>query len=231
MDYEGVDFDKLIVANTEMHDFEKYVESKGVYLHKQIYDVLTTYNLDKVSYYELSSIIRYDKNLRDTLYKYLAAFEEYLRANLFAKYDVSNSSYIYKGHKGLEKLKYDIQLKTNNAISNLYFCFQLELGPTIDLFEHVKMYDSTTLSDFRQIKELRNQVMHHNVLVLGQSTNKEQAETNLQTLKKRIALLCKYLPEEYRKGFQTSIENLNINKKTRYRYLEKLYLENIKWNI
>lgn len=231
MIYKGVNFDKLIVADNEMCDFEKYIEIKGVYLHKQVYDVLTAYYLDTVTYYELSSVIRYDKNLRDTLYKYLATFEEYLRANLFAKYDVANQEYIYKGHSGLEKLKNDIQPKNYNSESNLYYCFQLELAPTIDLFEHIGIYKNTMLSDFRQIKELRNHVMHHNVLVLGQSTNKAQAEANLQKLKKQVALLCKYLPDEYQSGFQTSIENLNINKRTGQRYLDKLCLENIEWNI
>lgn len=231
MIYKGVNFDKLIVADNEMRDFEKYIEIKGVYLHKQIYDVLATYSSDTVTYYELSSVIRYDKNLRDTLYKYLATFEEYLRANLFAKYDVANQEYLYKGCKGFERLKKDIQSKTDNSESNLYYCFQLELSPTIDLFEHIGMYNDTTLLDFRQIKELRNHVMHHNVLVLGQSTNKAQAEANLQKLKKQVTLLCKYLPEEYKSGFQTSIENLNINRKTGRHYLDKLFLENIEWNI
>lgn len=231
MIYKSVCFDKLIVAHTEMRDFEKYIEIKGVYLHKQIYDILTTYDSNSITYYELSSIIRYDKNLRNTLYKYLATFEEYLRVNLFAKYDVATKEHIYKGCNGLKKLKSDIQPKTDNTVSNLYFCFQLELGYTIELFEHINMYNDSTLIDLKQLKELRNQVMHHNVLVLGQSTNKEQAEENLQTLKKRIALLCKYLPEEYHNGFQTSIENLNINAKTGQRYINKLYLENVQWNI
>lgn len=231
MIYKGVNFDKLIVADNEMCDFEKYIKIKGVYLHKQIYDVLTAYNSDTVTYSELSSVIRYDKNLRDTLYKYLATFEEYLRANLFAKADVANQEYIYKGHSGLEKLKNDIQPKNDNIISNLFFCFQLEFGSTIELLEHIKFYNNAIFSDFRQIKELRNQVMHHNVLVLGQATNKAQVEANLQKLKKQVTLLCKYLPEDYQSGFQTSIKNLNINKRTGQRYLDKLCLENIEWDI
>lgn len=231
MNYKGVDFDKLIISDYERSDFEKYVEIKGVYLHKQIYDVLVTYGLDSITYYELSSIIRYDKNLRDTLYKYLATFEENLRAKLFEKFDIENQDHNYKGSQGFNKLKKDIRPKRDDAISNLYFCFQLELGQTIDLLEHIKFCNDVILSDFKQIKDLRNHVMHHNVLVLGQAINKEQAENNLQTLKKQVALLRKYLPEEYRKGFQTSIENLNTSSKTDLRYLDKLCLENIEWNI
>lgn len=193
MIYKNVDFKNLIISDKEKSDFEKYVEIKGVFLHKQIYDILTTYDSDFITYVELSSVIRYDKNLRNKLYEYLATFEEKLRAELFSKYDVANQKYIYKGTKGLEKLKKDIQSKPDNSISNLYFCFQLELGSIIDLLKYLEFYTNNILSDLILIKELRNQVMHHNVLVLGQAINKEQAEKNLQELKRKVALLCKYL--------------------------------------
>lgn len=88
MIFGGVDFEKLVLTESEQKDFEKYAKIKGVYLHKQVYAVLLSYNSEQVSYSELSSVIRYDKNLRDKLYIYLATFEKSLRAELFSKYDV-----------------------------------------------------------------------------------------------------------------------------------------------
>lgn len=227
----GVKFDKLTFKNYEKETFEKFIKIKGAYLHKQIYDVLLSYNAEEVTYYELSNIIRYDKNLRDTLYKYLATFEEKLRSELFAKYDVDTTDCIYKRTKGLEKLKKDIHIKTNFENSNLYFCYRLDLGATIDLLENLNFYSKVIISDLRQIKELRNRVMHHNILVVGNATDRIQAEINLQNLKHQIAILCKHLPCDYQKGYQTEISNLNVNKKTGQHYLDKLCLENIAWNI
>ena len=62
-------FEKLTFASPkEKEDFEKYKKLKGVYLPKQVYDILLEANGgETVTYAELSSIIRYEKNLRDTL--------------------------------------------------------------------------------------------------------------------------------------------------------------------
>ena len=92
-------FEKLTFASPrEKEDFEKYKKLKGVYLHKQVYDILLEANGGKVTYHELSSIIRYDKNLRDTLYIYLATAEEYLRALLCEKYDVAAECKPFEHH-------------------------------------------------------------------------------------------------------------------------------------
>ena len=57
-------FEKLTFSSPkEQEDFEKYKKLKGVYLHKQVYDILLEANGgENVTYSELSSIIRYDKN-------------------------------------------------------------------------------------------------------------------------------------------------------------------------
>ena len=93
-------FEKLTFASPkEEADFEKYKKLKGIYLHKQVYDILLEANGgESVTYYELSSIIRYDKNLRDTLYIYLATAEEYLRALLCEKYDVAEDCKLFERH-------------------------------------------------------------------------------------------------------------------------------------
>ncbi len=231
MNFNGVDFGKLVLSESEQDSFEKYVTIKGIYLHKQIYDVLLTYNAEQVSYYELSSIIRYDKNLRNKLYIYLATFEENLRAELFSKFDVENKNVVYQFKTGLDELKKAIKRKTNVGFSYLYYCYQLELGRTIELFEYLKMYDENTINELNQIKNLRNSVMHHNVLVLGKATNKEEAKENLNVLRKQIALLSKHLPHDYQSGFQRDINRLNLNTKTEKSYLDKLCLGEIQWNI
>ena len=55
-------FDQLTFASPkEKEEFEKYKRLKGVYLHKQVYDILLEANGGgEVTYYELSSLIRYD---------------------------------------------------------------------------------------------------------------------------------------------------------------------------
>ncbi len=85
-------FERLIFADElERVKFDKYVKIRGKFVFKQIYDYLLNFDKEKVEYTDISSCIRYDKNMRDTLYIYLATFEEYLRTQLFDRYEIKES--------------------------------------------------------------------------------------------------------------------------------------------
>ena len=116
--------ENIVQTEKESAEFEKYKALKGEYLYKQVSDILFELDGKPVSYSDVSSIIRYDKNLRDTLFIYLATFEELLRAELFRKYDVDSADHIYRFSEGCQKLKNDIRIKNSNDNSNLYFCFE-----------------------------------------------------------------------------------------------------------
>ena len=88
--------ENIVQTEKESAEFEKYKALKGEYLYKQVSDILFELDGKPVSYSDVSSIIRYDKNLRDTLFIYLATFEELLRAELFRKYDVDSADHIYR---------------------------------------------------------------------------------------------------------------------------------------
>ena len=103
--------ENIVQTEKESAEFEKYKALKGEYLYKQVSDILFELDGKPVSYSDVSSIIRYDKNLRDTLFIYLATFEELLRAELFRKYDVDSADHIYRFSEGCQKLKNDNTLK------------------------------------------------------------------------------------------------------------------------
>ena len=84
-------FEKLTFSSDEnKKEFEKYIEIRGKYVFQQVYKYICNITNGECAYSELSSCIRYDKTLRDTLYKYLATFEEYLRAQMFDKYEIKS---------------------------------------------------------------------------------------------------------------------------------------------
>ena len=127
-------FEKLTFASPrEEEDFEKYKKLKGVYLHKQVYDILLEANGgENVTYYELSSIIRYDKILRDTLYIYLATAEEYLRALLCEKYDVAEDCKLFERHCS-PYLMEALHDKEDATSSNLYFKLEPDFSALMDV--------------------------------------------------------------------------------------------------
>lgn len=200
-------FEKLIVDNKE--ELNKYLQLKGLYLHLQIYNILLDLkNGEAVTYYELSSIIRYDKNLRDKLYIYLATFEEKLRADLCSLYDVGSIA-IYKKSPKLLK---DLIPKSNNEISNLYYGLELDLGNLLDIYKDKKICDDHTLKLYDNVRQLRNKVMHHNVLLFGYAKTKEEAVANIKDLTEKMQDFYIALPVDFRSGFEKDINNLNYDK-------------------
>ncbi len=218
-------FEKLTFASQEERDdFEKYKKLKGLYLHKQVYDILLEANCgDNVAYRELSSIIRYDKNLRDTLYIYLATAEEYLRALLCEKYDVKESCKQFKGHC-FNELKETLFEKIEGVTekSNLY----LKLEPDfLDLMRICVEMQCLTISDdtIKHAQNLRNHVLHHAVLIVGKTTKYTEFLEHLKNIETRICALKEILPKEYIKGFGNSIKKLNGPQDKPY--LSRFYLE------
>lgn len=216
-------FDKLTFASPkEEADFQKYKKLKGIYLHKQVYDILLEANGgEEVTYYELSSIIRYDKNLRDTLYIYLATAEEYLRALLCEKYDVAAECKPFEHHcyKPLTEALCD---KDDETFSNLYFKLEPDFSALMDVCID-KGVISISKTAKQQIKDLRNSTMHHSLLMFGKATKPSALNSHFEALENRINALMHILPEEYQAGFITSIKR--INGYPSKQYLTKYYLE------
>ena len=219
-------FDKLIFdkANEEKEraEFEKYKKLKGVYLHKQVYDILLEANGgENVTYYELSSIIRYDKNLRDKLYIYLATAEEYLRALICEKYDVDESHNTIKGHDRIENVIFE-KIDGDTGKSNLYLKLESDFSALMDVCIAKKLIDIDKVTK-QQIKELRNSTMHHSLLLFGKITEFSGLNSYFEALERKINALMQILPEEYRTGFIASIKKINGYKGKQY--LTKYYLE------
>ena len=216
-------FDKLTFNNEkEKTEFKKYTSLKGIYLYKQVYDILLELsNNTSVKYKELSSIIRYDKNLRDTTYKYLATVEEYLRALLCEKFDVNEEEKNFEKHCGA-RLKEALFAKTDSSTSNLYLKLKPDFSALMDVCIDKKLINISS-SQKKHIKELRNHTMHHNLLLLGNATNGKALLDNFNVLEKQLNDFIEVLPVEYKTGFLSDIKKLNGSSERPF--LRKFYLE------
>ena len=217
-------FEKLTFASPrEKEDFEKYKKLKGVYLHKQVYDILLEANGgENVTYYELSSIIRYDKNLRDTLYIYLATVEEQLRVLLLDNFDLKPNTPKFKQRPSTQTLCDALVPKQYLESSELYFKLKADfkvLMKTCVAKKVVSISDNVMSS----VKELRNDVMHHHLLIFGGAHNLKESKDNFAAFERKIEALITLLPIEYARGFQNDITKLNGA--SHEKYLIKFYLE------
>ena len=215
-------FEQLTFTNEkEKQEFKKYLSLKGKYLYKQVYDILLEKNKGTVSYQELSSLIRYDKNLRDTLYIYLETCEEYLRELLLKIYDLASDSPKFEQHC-YKPLIAALKDKDDLSKSNLYFKLDIDLSILIRICQE-KGLININIQDRKHLKTLRNHTMHHALLLFGQANNLEDVYANFNALRKQLNALLSLLPKEYQNGFIASIKKLNGT--GRKKFLQEFYLE------
>lgn len=199
---------KYIKSEQNKIDYQKYKKLKGVHLYEHATKVLEVFYYEKTSYNDITSLIRYDKCLRDKLYVYLGTFEEYLKATIFKNLKYKCDKTI--NDNNFKKMKEFIVSDSDND-NNFYYKCELSLGNLIELINGNNAFDFN-YKDLSNIRQLRNGVMHHSLLTLSKEVNKAEVEKNLINLKILIKSLMDCLPEEFREGFRNDINEMKINK-------------------
>lgn len=196
----------------DLNNFDKFLSLRGAGVYLLVFESLLEFlDRDKINYKEFSNVIRYDKNLRDILYKYLATFEEDLREQVYSQLEYSGKNIIHKVTKNNIKKFY----RTNEHGFNFYKYANLDLGSLITLIKHyklnIKCIDNHLEIHLRNINNLRNKVMHHNFLLINATKplNKLSIESNLKLIEKKIMSLYALLPKDWRMGFLKEINNAN----------------------
>lgn len=187
-------FEKLRVAKgKETEEFKKYRQLKGTYLHLQVYNLLLEKNgANGVTYRELSSHIRYDKNLRDLLYIYFATLEEWLRAKLLENYDIEtppSNADDYEGHC-YNKLSPAIRPKQNKEESLLFIYLRPDFSVLMQICDE-KGVTNFTKNTRDKLKDLRNKIMHHSLIMFGNITYCSLLNDYFRCIENRLNLLVK----------------------------------------
>ena len=189
----------------------------------EVYNILLEANGgETVTYAELSSIIRYDKNLRDTLYIYLATVEEQLRVLLLDNFDLKPNTPKFKQRPSTQTLCDALVPKQYLESSELYFKLKADFKVLMETCVAKKVV-SISHDVMSLVKELRNDVMHHHLLIFGGAHNLKEAKDNFAAFERKIEALITLLPIEYARGFQNDITKLNGA--SHEKYLIKFYLE------
>lgn len=158
---------KLIFSNAQEEErCSKYLDLKGVAYHVVLINFIGLDDDGKIKYKTVSDLYKYDKRLRNRLYKFISAFEEQIRA------------FIANSHNhGLSTLKLGERIKTNiKNGSNIAFELEdLDFGQLIQIVEKFtdkdlkRMFpnsDQYVIQNLRAIKELRNLISHHRILLM-----------------------------------------------------------------
>lgn len=203
--YDNIDIRKmfplLVFEKGEMRECRAYLKTRGLYLYRQVYDALSKWNggVDEITYKQFSGVIRYDKSVRDKLYIYLAAAEEYLRNIIFEELEVDSlpaeitDEMLNPG---------DLRPKTKDEQgkdSKLYYysyAKNFDFGLIVYIIEKFALASKYGIdqADITAIRVLRNKVMHHNMLLLSCFTERSEIENAIAEVETGIEALYRILP-------------------------------------
>lgn len=215
-------FEKMVFQDEEEKaNFEKYKKLKGEDLFYQIYRILSE-SQSPVKYVTVSSYVRYDKNLRDKLYIYMATLEEYYRAQFLDAFDVLEPKK-YEMHC-YNQLNKDLIKRTEGTPSVLYYGFQPDFRDLMRICNDMGVCEIDNSSQ-KHIKKLRNETMHHALIMFGKAQTTSRLEEHFKEIEKRLNAFVQALPQEYRAGFLSDLQKLNQNAIRNTKYLSKYCLE------
>ncbi|MDE6240795.1 MAG: hypothetical protein K2M08_00050 [Anaeroplasmataceae bacterium] len=204
-------FPLLVFENQEEEKlFLQNLKSKGIFLYKQVYDALCNWQTNcSIKYEHFKNLIRYDKSIRDKLYKYLCVAEEHLRNIIFEELETLEK------FEDNENKKLDIDALQNkdksNLNSNLYeysYSRFFDFGTIEKIFEKYDLAIKYSIdqNDIVMVrKKLRNKVMHHNMLLLSYHTDKSKIEREIKEIEDGVEALYRLMPTEVFK--EGSIQN------------------------
>lgn len=160
-------YKSLEIEDSDRERAEKYLKVKGLFFHMQIKKKLLAWTEgETVKYAQIASFYRYDKRIRNVLYKYIAYLEEYYRAVILDAYFDNTDQDFW-----IPEIKEKIDKKSplNTILEDLGFkelIKQIKRMPD-EIKQSCGILNRTYLAkNFYAIKELRNAVMHNKFLLM-----------------------------------------------------------------
>jgi hypothetical protein len=204
----------------EQAEFDQYFPIRGLGVYQDTLRVLETLmEVRPISFVIFSGLIRYDKQLRDVIYKYVAALEEFWRNYLCTKCE-------YLGDEIFNKVNKKNESDFITLPPDKDYGWKLYRNPVLDLGSLLHIYTSLDLMlptgvdpnsvTIKQIKELRNIIMHHRMVTVDQSIScpsKKSIDEYTMKISASIESLTHTLPENYRLGFQKELYQCNYDKR------------------
>lgn len=206
---------KRFIFNNEEEERKcsKYLDLKGVAYHVVLINFIGLDKSGKIKYKTVSDVYKYDKRIRNRLYKFLSAFEEQIRGFIANSYN-----------HGLSTLKLGNNIrKSLKSGSNI--AFELE---DIDFNQLIQIVEKFTLKDLKRmfpksnehiidnlkaVRELRNAISHHRILLRYEDLEQCYIDGVPQKdLTSNIKNLCNLIDEYYRQ-FLTDEINDAVNDK------------------
>jgi len=190
-----------------------YLDLKGVSYHTVLVNYIGLDEDGKIQYKKVQNIYKYDKRIRNILYRYLSALEEGIRGFISNKY-CGNIDNIKRLSKSIQKsivegnsLSKELEDLDFNQLINI--SKKLSTKEKRELFGHTDNLEANLLA----VKELRNAVSHHRMLFVYEDFFECHLEDSRigNSLMDNIMNLKQLLNPFYKNFFTEAINNSSID--------------------
>lgn len=200
-------------SEKEKEECLKYLKLKGIAYHVILANYIGFDQNGKINYEKIAVFYKYDKRIRNILYKFLSAFEERVRAFISNKY--SNNMARIKWYPKMKKnMKEGSSLATE--LENLFLSQLLNLSKKLPILDQKELYGNIEYLDnnLKALQELRNAVSHHRMLFVYDKfepcfINGKEEDDLVANLKN----LYNLLDSDYQQYFKEAINNSCVDKK------------------
>ena len=228
-------YKNLIYNESDKENIKLYLNSKGVEKHIILKEKLFNWiEGDKIEYSLIASTYRYDKRLRNILFKYISYLEEFYRSRILDnfRFRTKKISWLQDISEKLEEYNNDL----NDTLEHIDFSTLLfqtkrlqQEGKLKGVFPKIRHLNENIIA----LKELRNAVMHNKFLILYRGY--ETCYINgvdggkSSTLKANILNLIAFLPEDVAEKCTQEINNAKKQKEnqegTEWKLLHSVVVE------
>ena len=194
------------LSKEDRENYDEYSEIRGVLQYRIIFETLHRI-CEEVKYSDVNAFVRYDKAIKDVLYKYLAIVEEKIRNEILSKFDFDSAVGLKDKYEKFDRYfpKFKIIESDNgkSEITELYKRYALTFRNTV-LFAKKYMKTEYNYKELDVVVNLRNEVMHHSLLLFNYDLGSTCEKT-----RKSIETLRNVLPDRYRKGLIEGLKSIN----------------------
>lgn len=193
----------------QKENYEKYskIRSKEIYYYISKF-LCRYYKKTKVDYEMVNQWLRFDKDIKNVLYRFYAAFEEYFKSIILERLTFENNDFVLRNKE--DKLKpndeivkvfnlgYEKVFKRKNILS----FFKDKNIPGFDLPFETK--------NLIEINKLRNEIMHLSFILLPIYENRfnlKVLNNHLKKINKQIINLRNNLPDPWKGYLLKELEN------------------------
>lgn len=203
------EFLKLMIFNNQDEEkhCNKYLDLKGIQYHYFFVELIGLSENGKIEYSKVSDMYRYDKKIRNVLYKYISSLEEKIRAYIANNYKLLKN----KIPKSNKKITISENLQELNFGKLIEKFLKLDNEFTEKVFPNQNGHLKENLL---AVKILRNVVSHHKILFNYSKFDKCYYENKTgDKLKDNIINLLNLIDDYYKKYFIDNINNAIFSKR------------------